>query len=537
MHAGKFLKDGSGHMHVFDNFTVKARLVVILGILFLAMVTISGVGLVTGRHSGSQVEALVDKDLRKYELVASIDSAIRSNGRSTVELFVVAPESRKAIGITMDERKARIDGYFKALEPLIVLPEGRALYDEIFAQRKIYVQGFQLARKQLEQGQDQAAHETLNTVVIPQMARLEKPIADLLALQKTIADRRSEEVQSDIRFGLTMSALVTVVGLALGSLLAWLLVKSILKPLAQAQNVASEIGQGNLTVVVDASGRNELADMLRTLDAMRQRLHDTLSRIHDGANSVSAASSQIAAANLDLSGRTESQASSLEETAAVMEEMTASVQQNASTVASARQMSQQAADSAGQVGQLVGDLVHTMQDIHQSSNVIRDIVGVIDSIAFQTNILALNAAVEAARAGDQGRGFAVVATEVRQLAQRSAQSASEIKAIITDNVQKMDQGHRLAQDAGHGVEQAVSAIERVNVTVAEVDSATREQSQGIHQIGQAVTDLDQTTQQNAALVEETAAATQQLDDQVRTLREQINQFRLHTGMGMALMPT
>ncbi|MDP3133062.1 MAG: methyl-accepting chemotaxis protein, partial [Burkholderiaceae bacterium] len=239
--------------------------------------------------------------------------------------------------------------------------------------------------------------------------------------------------------------------------------------------------------------------------------------------------SQIAAANLDLSGRTEEQASALEQTAATMEELTSTVQQNANTAGNARHLAEQASVSAKQVGSLVSNVVTAMRDIHDSSQRIRDIVSVIDSISFQTNILALNAAVEAARAGDQGRGFAVVANEVRALAQRSASAAQEIKTIIEENVKKMDAGNQQAQLAGGAVSAAVHNIKNVTTIISEVDNASREQAMGISQVGDAVGQMDTVTQQNAALVEETAAATKNLDHQVQGLKQQISRFQISNG--------
>jgi methyl-accepting chemotaxis protein len=277
---------------------------------------------------------------------------------------------------------------------------------------------------------------------------------------------------------------------------------------------------------IEAEGNNELTRLLESMQTMQSHLSGVLTRIQQSTAQVASASSQIAAANLDLSSRTEAQASALEETAASMEEMTASVQQNEQITRSAKDMSQRAAAEAQDVGRLVQEVVAMIQDLHGSSQRMNDIIGVIDGIAFQTNILALNAAVEAARAGEQGRGFAVVAAEVRALAQRSAQAAREIKGILQTNVEKMSQGSELAEKAGGAVVSVVTAIDRVNTTVAEVAMATKEQSEGIDQIGQSVVQLDQATQQNAALVEETSAATSNLDDQVQTLQQQIQGFQI-----------
>jgi methyl-accepting chemotaxis protein len=301
-------------------------------------------------------------------------------------------------------------------------------------------------------------------------------------------------------------------------------------PLQSAIQGARLMAQGDLTQPLPVNGRNELADMMEELDQMREKLAHVLFRIQERTVQVAAASHQISAANLDLSARTEEQASALEQTAATMHELTSTVQANSHTTSEARQMVEQANESAKAVGVRVASVVSTMQDIHQSSQRIRDIVSVIDSIAFQTNILALNAAVEAARAGEQGRGFAVVASEVRALAQRSASAAQEIKGIIEENVSKMDAGNVQAEQAGAAVMDVVRSIDNVTLTIGEVDNASKEQSTGIGQVGEAVGQLDTVTQQNAALVEETAAATKNLDDQVQGLKAQINRFRIAKSM-------
>ena len=307
---------------------------------------------------------------------------------------------------------------------------------------------------------------------------------------------------------------------------ALVLIRSIMQPLDLAKSVAQQIGKGNLAVKFDIRGNNELTDMLLALHFMQESLAHVIMRLQESANSVALSSDEIATANLDLSARTESQASSLEQTAAAMEQLSSSVEQNATATKLANELSERASASANEVGEMVGDVVETMHDIYKSSQRINDIIGVIDSIAFQTNILALNAAVEAARAGEQGRGFAVVASEVRSLAQRSATAAQEIKAIISQNAEKMDLGNARANKASASVSQAVLTIQKVNETVASVSVATREQSIGINQVGQAVTLLDEATQQNAALVEETAAATQNLNEQVQALKATINRFQI-----------
>jgi methyl-accepting chemotaxis protein len=285
------------------------------------------------------------------------------------------------------------------------------------------------------------------------------------------------------------------------------------------------VAQGDLTVQVPVEGRDELSSLMLSLHHMKESLSHILHRVQDSATSVASASQQIAQANADLSARTETQASAVQQTAASMEQLNVTVQTNTHSTQAAHRLAEHATQSANEVGVLVQDLVVTMGDLSSSSQTITDIVAVIDSIAFQTNILALNAAVEAARAGDHGRGFAVVAAEVRALAQRSAAAAREIKDIIQVNVTKMNAGNAAVQQAGQTVQVAVQAIREVGASMAVIEASSREQSSGIAQIGTAVTSMDTTTQQNAALVEETAAAASSLDEQVQTLKAQINRFK------------
>ncbi|ART51143.1 methyl-accepting chemotaxis protein [Acidovorax carolinensis] len=329
----------------------------------------------------------------------------------------------------------------------------------------------------------------------------------------------------------TISLVVMLVVCALGIGGAVAFSRTVVNPLDNAVRVSQAVASGDLTVATEVRGKDEIALLLNALYAMQMSLSRVVSNVRSNANSVAAASSEIAHGNNDLSARTEQQASALEETSASMEELNSTVQANADNARQANQLAVNASTVAVQGGDVVAEVVETMKGINDSSKKIADIIGVIDSIAFQTNILALNAAVEAARAGEQGRGFAVVASEVRSLAQRSAEAAKEIKTLIHASVERVEQGTTLVDKAGATMTEVVSAIRRVTDIVGEISAASSEQSAGVAQVGEAVTQMDQATQQNAALVEQSAAAADSLKTQAQQLVDAVAVFRLLPGEG------
>jgi methyl-accepting chemotaxis protein len=333
----------------------------------------------------------------------------------------------------------------------------------------------------------------------------------------------------------TLAVVLAVTGLAvvLSVLLAWRITRSVTLPIQGAIRVAENIAGGDLSSSVPVHSRDEIGRLLQAIAAMQDRLRTLVGDIRHSAESISTASTEIATGNHDLSHRTEQQASSLQKTASSMAQLTGTVRHNADSARQADQLASSASEIAARGGAVVAQVVSTMDDISASSKKIADIIGVIDGIAFQTNILALNAAVEAARAGEQGRGFAVVAGEVRNLAQRSAEAAKEIKVLISDSVERVGQGSLLVDQAGTTMREVVLSIKRVSDIVGEITAASVEQSSGVSQVGEAVMQMDQATQQNAALVEEATAAAESLKQQAQQLVEAVAVFELPPAQSLA----
>jgi methyl-accepting chemotaxis protein len=342
------------------------------------------------------------------------------------------------------------------------------------------------------------------------------------------AEFRSQEESAKAQRMHWLLALFSLLSAAVVVALVWRMMSRVGVALGEASNFAREIAGGNLGASTQTQRSDEIGELFSALNAMKTSLTDTVSQVRSATDSIGTASAEIASGNQDLSARTEQTASNLEETAASMEELTATVRNSADAAQQANQLAASASEIAVRGGRVVGQVVTTMEEINHSSKKISDIIGVIDGIAFQTNILALNAAVEAARAGEQGRGFAVVASEVRNLAQRSAEAAKEIKGLIGTSVDKVEAGSRLVADAGQTMSEIVSSVQRVSDIIGEITAASGEQSDGIGQVNVAVSQLDQMTQQNAALVEQSAAAAESLKDQAVKLARAVSVFKFST---------
>src|SRR5665811_1289521 len=371
--------------------------------------------------------------------------------------------------------------------------------------------------------------DSYKTEFMPNAKSYEGQVMEFLSLQRKSIDLTGLEIARLYSSSFNLMVLLGVLILALGAVCALLISRSITRPLAEAIKVAQTVAAGDLTSRIEVKSADETGQLMQALKDMNDSLVKVVGEVRSGTDTIATASSQIAAGNMDLSSRTEQQASSLEETAASMEELTSTVKQNADNARQANQLAVSASSVAIRGGSVVSQVVDTMGSINASSRKIVDIIGVIDGIAFQTNILALNAAVEAARAGEQGRGFAVVAAEVRNLAQRSAAAAKEIKTLIGDSVDKVEEGSTQVAEAGKTMDEIVDSVKRVTDIMAEISAASQEQSSGIEQVNQAVMQMDQVTQQNAALVEEAAAAAGSLQEQASNLSEVVSVFKLDNG--------
>ncbi|WP_404932119.1 HAMP domain-containing protein [Massilia atriviolacea] len=358
-------------------------------------------------------------------------------------------------------------------------------------------------------------------------------IAEIDHAEETLLAQRARDAKAlDIQ---TASVLIGggVLAAVLAGIIALWLARNITVPLGRAVQFAKQVAEGDLSARVESDSTDEIGELLAALKTMNASLARIVGEVRTGTDTIATASAEISSGNFDLSSRTEQQAGSLEETASSMEELTATVKQNADNARQANQLATEASDVAVRGGAAVSQVVETMGAINESARKIVDIIGVIDGIAFQTNILALNAAVEAARAGEQGRGFAVVASEVRNLAQRSAGAAKEIKALIDHSVEKVDLGTRLVDQAGVTMGEVVGSVRRVNDIIGEIANASDEQRAGIEQVNQAITQMDETTQQNAALVEQAAAASAAMEEQAVRLAEVVSVFKLDGAAAMA----
>ena len=477
----------------------------------------------------AEAKAEMKSTAYKQELAAACLKGIATNAvRTYAKVRSATAEDEQFFGDEMKKASAGITEIQKELETLITSEKGKALFAAVGEKRKAYV-GIRDAAFKLKAdpaGSLDDLNNKVRTELMPAMAAYTKSVEDVAAFQKSLFEKADATIDEVYAQAINRMVALGAAGLLLGALMAWFLSRSITRPLSHAVALAETVAMGDLRSEIDINSRDEVGQLLAALKRMNESLRSTVIQVHSGTDMISTASQEIAAGNMDLSSRTEQQASSLEETASSMEELTSTVKQNADNARQANALAVSASEVAVKGGTVVSEVVDTMASINESSRKIVDIIGVIDGIAFQTNILALNAAVEAARAGEQGRGFAVVASEVRNLAQRSAAAAKEIKTLINDSVTKVDAGGKLVDQAGATMTEIVQSITRVTDIMSEIASASIEQTSGIEQINMAISQMDQVTQQNAALVEEAAAAAGSLQDQASALARVVSVFNV-----------
>ena len=515
---------------MLQNFKIGTRLGVAFATVLTLMVVIATAGIVNANRLGATMQSSYDDRLVPVSQLGELTRLLNRN--RVLVMDMIARPTPANIDKRNTELSANLEKgtkLIKAFAATQTLPEAKKLTAEYAAARAaFFTEGILPARDALVAGKTEVADRIYNDKISPLAPAADKSLAALVNFQLRQAEDDLQAAHALERALLWVSIGLTLFGVALGGFLAWFVTRSITVPVAQAVKVAESVAAGDLTVRVAARGNDEVAQLLAALMKMTDSLTQIVSQVRQSSDSIATGSAQIASGNADLSQRTEEQASNLEQTAASMEEMNATVRQNADTARQATQLAASASTAALRGGAVVSQVIATMSDITTGSRKVVDIIGVIDGIAFQTNILALNAAVEAARAGEQGRGFAVVASEVRSLAQRSAAAAREIKSLIGASVEKVEAGSALVGSAGETMADIVNQVKRVSDLITEMDAASREQKLGISQVSEAVNQIDQVTQQNAALVEESAAAAESLRHQATRMTEVVGVFRLQS---------
>ncbi len=519
-------------MNVIKNMRIGARLGFGFGLVLLLLLGIASLGILRMGDIQSSLDQIVKVNNQEARLAVTLRNAV--NQTSTISRNVVLLTDAAGMQAEMEKLKRARSNYDAAEEKLgkmfAEIAGTTAPEKELFAKTRTLKTAAQPSiNKVIELGLANKSEEA--TVVL--MKEAAGPLSawvgslnELSEMEEKLSEEAAAQAEQAFLSARRQMLVISAIALVIGMLAAWRLAVGITRPIARAVQVAETVAGGDLTSRIEVNSTDETGQLLGALKAMNESLVNVVGTVRAGSDSIATGATQIATGNADLSQRTEEQASNLQQTAASMEELTSTVQANAETARQATQLAASASTVASKGGTVVGQVVTTMEDITASSKKISDIIGVIDGIAFQTNILALNAAVEAARAGEQGRGFAVVATEVRSLAGRSAEAAKEIKALIGASVDKVEAGSRLVGDAGATMNDIVAQVKRVADLIGEISAATAEQTAGIGQVSDAVTQLDQVTQQNAALVEESAAAADSLNHQAARLVEAVSVFKI-----------
>ncbi|XLZ70111.1 methyl-accepting chemotaxis protein [Massilia sp. SR12] len=512
---------------MLNNLTIKARLVAVLALLSLAMTIIGAAGIASLSNSNASLQTVYEDRLvalgQLQEVIRTINRNQLNVARATMDDPAKLPDMVKAV----EEGRSHASNIWKEYAATKLTPAEKDLVQRFVAARAAFLEeGLNPALEAARAGDV----EKMKALMLGRMNERFLAVRDimnqLIELQRTVGKQEYDASQASYaNFRLLVVGMLAA-GLALAAFIGWWLVRSITLPLNRAVHIAESVAAGDLTQQIEVHSQDETGKLLAALRNMNSSLVGIVGNVRQATDSIGTASSEIASGNMDLSSRTEQQASSLEETASSMEELTSTVRQNADNARQANQLAGNASEVAQRGGLVVSQVVDKMSAINESAHKIVEIISVIDGIAFQTNILALNAAVEAARAGEQGRGFAVVASEVRNLAQRASSAAKEIKHLIDNSVARVEEGSRLADQAGSTMQEVVTSVQQVSDIIAEISSASGEQSAGIEQINEAVVQMDNVTQQNAALVEEAAAAAGALQEQAASLAQAVSVFRL-----------
>jgi len=515
---------------MLNRISIYKRLVGAFVVIALIGAAAGFVGYMSTSRMNTRAQLTYDQDLTGLKVTARAENAVVASGRA-LEAAILAPDEKTRNDLLADARRYHEEARtnLDLAAPLIDNEQGRGLQQVAAAAFRQYDAAFGDLAKAIETkkaGDNVNASTLLFGPFADSVVPLTTAIHGMLEWKVSNSKDNADETQATFRSAASVTIALTIAGMLVAVALGIHLAGSIVRPLNRAIAVADAVAAGDLTTDIRPEGADEVTRLQQALEDMVVSLRKVVSTVRVGVDSVAVASGQIASGNQDLSNRTEQQASNLEQTAASMEQLSSTVKQNTESARQANQLAAAASEVAGRGGQAVGQVVDTMGQIQDSSRKIAEIIGVIDGIAFQTNILALNAAVEAARAGEQGRGFAVVAGEVRNLAQRSAQAAREIKSLIADSVEKVESGSRQVTEAGKTMKDLVTQVRRVTDLLGEIASATLEQNSGIGLVNNAVNQLDQMTQQNAALVEQSAAAASSLREQAGQLAQAVAIFKL-----------